>query len=219
MLSKCPCLGVKQCDAYGRILKRFQISLENEQAFKECLKLLENEFLFRNGAPKGDSAHPLTTSGSQQLFSSQQLVASQRPVASQQLVASQHPVANQLQIIDYTSQLTEPQSIMHRGYTMYPNLVRNCQPVHTFPTSSIYASQQDLSYPLETSTAKPIRQPINMFPLEYTNLTEKIVLPPKDLDDLKKLTDNELRRLIRSTLEDKEFENFIHRLENIISGL
>ena len=207
MLSKCPCLGVKQCDAYGRILKRFQISLENEQAFKECLKLLENEFLFRNGAPKGDSAHSLTTSGSQQLFSSQQLVASQRPVASQ------------LQIIDYPSQLTEPQSIMHRGYTMYPNLVRNCQPVHTFPTSSIYASQQDLSYPLETSTAKPIRQPINMFPLEYTNLTEKIVLPPKDLDDLKKLTDNELRRLIRSTLEDKEFENFIHRLENIISGL
>ncbi|KAI3403988.2 hypothetical protein KGF56_003255 [Candida oxycetoniae] len=134
ILRKSPCIGVKQCDSLGKILFRFQISLENDAEFVKCSEMFENLKL--------NSSQGTTTQESQRGETSAIILPESQPgfVASQvqsRLVQSQEQTWN-----SKTNANQEPNILSQIQTPTPPQQSSKSQPIHQLQSNKSQSIHQ-----------------------------------------------------------------------------
>ncbi|CAI5758665.1 unnamed protein product [Candida verbasci] len=230
LLSRFPCIGLKQSDINGSILVRFQISLVNESDFEKCCKFLQQEL-------KANVNNKLNDPISSQQFQNDNSQSSHLhlPVTSPQQNIL-HPNSNQSQnynnvnldqLIQALSNATNSQSpTQQQSPFLQPELSYplQSQPRNTtISPNSISSPQGMMSQTITPQSLSPqaYLQP-QYFPYYNQNQKESqkqgIKIPLNDITDLKTLSDSQLRAIIRNQLKQPEFIELVKRLDKIIKN-
>lgn len=195
-LCKLPSIGIKQCDRFGNILKRFQVSFTEENEYTKCCNMLSLTFKFCLSNKDNSSS----ASSSSAMLSSSQVV----PVASSQMQQQ-----NSQSFVHYISQTqpTQQQQQQQQPQVYYP--VISSQPKAKV---AFMSPNQEFIYPSITSS-----NPTHV----YAHLPDPIPdINMGNIDELKKLTDSSLRAAIRNQIKlNPEFVEFVSRLDRIIDDI
>lgn len=189
-LCKLPSIGIKQCDRFGNIVKRFQVSFTDDKEYTKYCNMLSLTFKFC--LSNKDTSR--SSSSSSAMLSSSQVV----PVASSQIQQQ-----NSQSFVHYISQ-TQP---TQQQQVYYP--VISSQPEAKV---AFMPPNQEFTYPSITPS-----NPTHVYahlpePIPDINMG--------NIDELKKLTDSSLRAAIRNQIKlNPEFVEFVSRLDRIIDDI
>ncbi|RCK65782.1 hypothetical protein Cantr_01548 [Candida viswanathii] len=189
VLCKSPSIGVKQCDKYGNILKRFQISFTEDNEYTKCCDMLTLVYKFNVNNKERDNFSSSSSSSSQVL-----------PVASSQTQPPQHSQP-------YVQYFLQSQPMGSQQQVFVP--IASSQPE---PRMAFLPLTQEFAYPGITST-----NPINIYshlPEQIPAISMDSLEELKKLTDssLRAAIRNQIKL-------NPEFVDFVNRLDRIIGDI